>query len=380
MALSTDELQTLAGVRDPHAAAITVYLDLDPSVTSKPDDIQTRTGSVVDRARQQRPDGLSHEEKLAFDEAVERIEETLADRPSWDNGVHTHGLSVFAHGSDVFKTEAIPRELEDDAVVGEIFSLRQLAAAESRADEALVLLTSRELGRLWLLRGGRLFDVFNDEEDIENRHKKGGWAQANLQRWVDGTAERHIKDVVEHLERVHDRIGRPPIVISATEENAAVVRGAMSQETAARVIGEIGNVRDYDTARLVDAIEEHLRRLDAEHEADLLERRRAQVGRAEILPSPDDALAAISDQRVEWLLLSPRLPNLGLHIARCPRCDRLSDRPGPCPLDGEQMRPDPHGVDFAVAKTLLQGGRVWQLDDPVEELDTNRGIGVVLRF
>jgi peptide chain release factor subunit 1 len=380
MTLTTDELQTLAGVRDEHAAAISVYLDLDPSLTPKPDDIQTRTGSVTDRARQQRPDDLPHEEKLAFDAAIARIEETLVDRPSWDSGVHTHGLAVFARGEDVFHTEAITRALEDEAIVGEVFSLRQLALATSRADEALVLLASRELGRLWLLRSGRLFDVFNDEEEIENRHKKGGWAQANLQRWVDGSAERHIKEVVEHLEHVYDRLGRPPIVISASEENATLVRDHMSQETAERVIGEIGNVRDFDTAQLLEAIDEHLRRADAAHEEELLERRRAQVGRAEILPSPDEALAAISDQRVEWLLLSPRLPNLGLRIFRCPRCDRLADAPGPCPLDGEQMRRDPQGLDFAVAKTLLQGGSVWQLDEPGEELDENRGIGVIIRF
>jgi hypothetical protein len=380
MTVTTDELQTLAGVRDEHAAAISVYLDLDPSLTPKPDDIQTRTGSVVDRARQQRPDHLTHEEKLAFDAAIDRIEQTLVDRPSWDRGEHTHGLSVFARGEDVFHAEAIPQALEDDAVVGEIFSLRQLAVAASRAGEALVLLASRELGRLWLLRGGQLLDVFNDEEQIENRHKRGGWAQANLQRWVDGTAERHIKEVVEHLEHVYDRLGRPPIVISASEENATLVRGHMNQETAERVIGEIGNVRDYDTGQLLSAIAEHLRRVDAQHQEELLERRRAQVGRAEILPSPDEVLAAISDQRVEWLLLSPRLPNLGLRIYRCPRCDRLADAAGQCPLDGEQVLRDPHGLDFAVAKTLLQGGSVWQLDEPAEELDENRGIGVIIRF
>ncbi|MDX6593353.1 MAG: hypothetical protein QOJ13_2549 [Gaiellales bacterium] len=380
MTLTTDELQTLAGVRDEHAAAISVYLDLDPSLTPKPDDIQTRTGSVVDRARQQRPDDLPHDEKLAFDAALDRIKETLVDRPTWETGAHTHGVSVFARGEDVFHSEAVFRALEDDAVVGEIFSLRQLAIAASRADDALVLLASRELGRLWLLRDGRLFDVFNDEEEIENRHKRGGWAQANLQRWIDGTAERHIKDVVEHLEHIYDRLGRPPILISASEENATVVRDHMTQETSERVIGQIGNARDYDTAQLVEAIVEHLRRVDSERQEELLERRRAQVGRAEILPSPDEVLAAISDQRVEWLLLSPRLPNLGLRIYRCPRCDRLTDAPGQCPLDGERMLRDPHGLDFAVGKTLLQGGSVWQLHDPVEELDENRGIGVIIRF
>jgi hypothetical protein len=380
MGHTVEDLQTLAAVRDPHAAAISVYVDLDPSLTPTPDDIQTRTSSVVDRARQQAPDGLSHDDKLAFEAAIERIEEALTDLPSSDDGVRTRSLTVFARGEDVFEADAIPRPLEDESVVGEVFSLRQLADAASRAEEAVLLLTSRELGRLWLYRGGRLYDVFDDEEDVENRHKKGGWAQANLQRWVDGTAERHIEEVVRHLEQIYDRIGRPPVIISASEENAAIVRGHMNQEVDGRVIGQIGNVRDFDTAQLVEAIEEHLARVDADHEEELLERRRAQVGRAELLPSPDEVLAAVSDQRVEWLLLSPRLPNLGLHIARCPRCDRLSDRPGPCPLDGEQMRPDPHGLDFAVATVLQQGGSVWQVSDPVEELDENRGIGVIIRF
>lgn len=380
MTLTINELQNLAAVRDEHGAAISVYLDLDPSLTPTPDDLQSRVGSVVDRAQQQEPAGLPHDEKRAFGAAVTRIEETLVDRPAWDNGVRTHGICVFARGEDVFDAETIPHPLEDDAVVGEIFSLRQLAAAASRSSEAVVLLASRELGRLWLLRDGRLFDVFNDEEEIENRHKRGGWAQANLQRWIDGTAERHLKDVVEHLEHVYDRIGRPPIILSATEENATVVRGHMTQDVAERVIGQIGNARDFDTQQLMETAEQHLRRLDADRQEELLERRRAQVGRAEILPSPDEALAAISDQRVEWLLLSPRFPNLGLHIFRCPRCDRLSDSPGQCPLDGDQMLLDPHGIDHAVSKTLLNGGSVWELDDPIAELDENRGIGVIIRF
>src|SRR4051794_31595113 len=60
-------LQTLAEVNDEDAAAISVYLDLDPSVTATPADIASRVRSAVDRlaaASEQRSGGA----KRKFDD------------------------------------------------------------------------------------------------------------------------------------------------------------------------------------------------------------------------------------------------------------------------------------------------------------------------
>jgi hypothetical protein len=76
----------------------------------------------------------------------------------------------------------------------------------------------------------------------------------NLQRWVDRAAELHLAEVARLVDQVHDDAGRPPIVIAATDENAAIVRRHLGRQAADAVIGQIGNARDMGEQQLLEEL------------------------------------------------------------------------------------------------------------------------------
>ena len=368
-------LTSLAELRDDEETAISVYLDLDPAATPTRADLQSRVDSVIDRLHDMAPE--DRDAKRRFEPAVERIAEFLRENDVRGDG-HVHGAALFAHGEETFDARPLWHSAGDDVHVGHRFALRRLAAADSRTGDVLLVMAGRELGRVLLLRDGRLLEIVDADDDVENRHSQGGWAQSKLQRYTDRQAELHIKHVVEIVERVHARLGRPPLVVAATEENAAIVLDELGQEANAALIGTLANARDMGEPELLDALAEQAYAHDARREQELLERWAAQRGRGEAEESLDWLLGAVSDARAETLLIAA---GAAPDIFSCPQCRRLSDHAQVCPVDGAFIQGDPDGVEAVVAETLRHGGQVWELlDVDRRDLDPTGGLGVVVRF
>jgi len=65
------------------------------------------------------------------------------------------------------------------------------------------------------------------------------------------------------------------------------------------------------------------------------------------------------------------------HLERV-RAQRVSEAPGTCPLDGQELERDPDSLDLAVHDVLAHGGGVVPFDG--DALDTHGGIEALLRF
>jgi hypothetical protein len=369
-------LQTLAEVNDEDAAAISVYLDLDPSLTATPADIASRVHSAVDRlaaASEQRSGGP----KRKFDDGVDRVQRFLGEQ-DLRGGAEVHGAALFALGSDVFEALPLWRSAGEAITVGRRFALRRLAAEDARTSQVMLVIAGRELGRVVLLRDGRLIELVDADQEIENRHHQGGWAASKLQRYTDRQAVLHLAAVVEIAERVHARVGRPPIVLAGTTESTAVMRGRLGHEASAALIGELPNLRDFGEAGVLHELTALAERHDSERERAMLERHAEQLGRGELAEGLDAALIAISESRVETVLLAPGAEP---EVCVCPQCGRLSDHVQVCPLDGSFITLDPTGLEVAVAEAVCRGADVWQVTDANRDaLRASAGIGVITRY
>lgn len=376
-------LQALAAAGGPDDApeagpALSLYVDLDPSSTPTIPDTASRLRAALDALGRLRPRG-DHAALASFDAARERVEEALHDE-GLRSGGPVHGLAVFARGGAGGVLEAWPlhRSMGDLVHAGRRFALRRLAVELARTQEVLLLEASRERGRVSLLRRGVLRELLDAEDEIENRHSAGGWAQDILQRHTDRDAELHLADVAERLERVHARLGRPPLVLAATAENAAVVEGRLSQEAAAALAGRLGEARDMAEPDLVAALQRTADELDARREAELLERRTVQLAKGVAEGSLEAVVASAQDARVTTLLLSRAADPA---VWSCPQCGRLLAADGECPLDGTAVEPDPDGVEAVVGAVLAAGGDVWELLEPGRrDLDASGGLGAILRW
>jgi peptide subunit release factor 1 (eRF1) len=372
-----DELRDLAGFEAENGYAISVYLDLDPSLVPTAGDAHTRLNSLLDGAAKDgsRERELTHQQRLALRDDLDRIRRWF-DAEFERNGAH--GLAIFCAGLDnVWRPLPLTEVVPDRIKVDQLLYLAPLVPLVGRGEGALVLVVSREQGHFYRLRAGRLEDLADFFEEQPRRHDQGGLAQARLQRHVDELVHEHLKKVAEELDRFVRRLRKPQVVVAAGEETWAELEGLLSQEARSVVAGVAHADAHASAPELLAVAAPVLERWRAEKETEVVDRWREELGRKGRAASGWRAtLEAASDARVELLLFQEGAEH---EARRCPACGRLSLDGAKCPLDGTQLEHSKDGLDLAVHQTLAHGGRVWAVRHR-DDLDADGGIGALLRF
>ena len=373
-----DELRDLAGFEAENGFAVSVYLDLDPSTVPTAGDAQTRLNSLLDGAAKEngaKARELSHQQRLALREDLERIRRYFEAEFERDGA---HGLAIFCAGLDnVWRPLPLTEVVPDDIKVGQLLFLAPLVPLVGRGEGALVLVVSREQGRFYRLRAGRLEDLADHFDEQPRRHDQGGWAQARLQRRADELVHDHLKRVAEELDRFVRRLRKPQVVVVAGEETWGEFEGLLSQEGRSVIAGVAHAEAHAQPPELLAVAAPVLERWQVGRETEVVDRWSEELGRnGRAAAGWQATLEAASDARVELLLFREGANH---EAKRCPACGRLSVGGSKCPLDGTQLDESPDGLDLAVHQTLAHGGRIWAVRHR-DDLDAAAGIGALLRF
>jgi hypothetical protein len=373
-----EELRDLAGVHAQRGLAISLYLDLDPSVSPTPGDAQTRLRSLLDQGAKADGAGkgeLTHAERVGLRDDFERIRryfETEFER----NGARA--VAVFCAGLDgVWRSLPLTEAVPDGIRLGRDLYLAPLVPLVGRGDGALVVVVSREQGRLYRLRAGRLEGLADLSEKQPRRHDQGGWSQANMQRHADELAQEHLRRVADEVDRAVRADDGAEVVVVASDETWAEFEDVVAPETRSAIAGVAHAKAHAQGTELLSAAGPVLERRRAEREVELLERWREEAGRDGRASSGWAAtLEAASDGRVEQLLYQE---GANRPAKRCPACGRIAAEGESCPLDGTAFESSEDGLNLAVQRTLAHGGTVWAVRGR-RDLDPVEGIGALLRF
>jgi peptide chain release factor subunit 1 len=373
-----DELRDLAGFEAEKGCAISLYLDLDPHSVPTVGDAATRLNSLLDEGA--RADGanrrdLSHDQRGALRADFERIRRFFEAEFS-RNGAH--GLAIFCAGLDnVWRPLPLTEPVSDEIKIGHSLYLAPLVPLVGRGEGALVVVVSREQGRIYRLQAGRLQPVADHFDEQPRRHDQGGWSQARFQRHVDELAEEHLRRVADEVDRLVRRLRSAQVVVVASEETWAEFSELLAQETRAAVAGVAQAEAHAHPPELLEAAAPVLERWRAEREREVVARWRDEAGRdGRAAAGWQATLEAASDGRVEILLFQEGARRAA---RRCPACGRIAADESKCPLDGTQMEHSPDGLDLAVHQTLAHGGTVWAVRHR-RDLDPVDGIGALLRY
>jgi peptide chain release factor subunit 1 len=373
-----DQLRELARFRAQNGCAISLYLDLDPSLTPTPDVAATRENALIDEIERsdaaRRPD-LTHEQKEGLRKDVERLRSFFENEFDREG---SHGFAVFSAQLDnVWRPMSLTERVPDLVKVGRSLHLAPLVPLVGRGEGALVAVVSRERGDVYRLHEGRLEEIVEHFHEQPGRHDQGGWSQARYQRHIEKLVHDHLKEVAETLDRQVRELGHPPLVIVAAEETRADLEETFSHEVKKAVVGWTTADAHAGPAELLADVEPLLESRHAEQETEAVEHWKAEAGRNGRATSGWGAtLEAASDGRVELLLFQNGVDRPAWE---CPACGRLASEGGSCPLDGTQMEERKEGLDLAVHQTLAHGGTVLALRER-QDLEPVEGIGSLLRF
>jgi peptide chain release factor subunit 1 len=371
-----EDVRKLAEYRAQRGRAISLYVDLDPSVSPTAAQAATRVKALIADGHK---DGAgldqTHQEREALKRDFERIERYFDQEFSRDGA---HGFALFCAGLDKLWIQLqLPDRVPDKIKVERDFYLAPLAPLVGRGDGALVAAVNRERGSLYRLRGGRLDQAADLSEEQPRRHDQGGWSQSRFQRHVDELAAEHLRDVADEVNRRIRRNRHVRLVVVGPEEQRTEFEELLSQEARQALAGFASAEAHAGPPELLAAAAPLLERARAAEESAQLDRWREEIGRnGRAVAGWAGTLEAASDGRVELLLYDEGAQRPAW---QCPKCGRASAEGGSCPLDGTELEQRREGLDLALHQTLAHGGGVCVVRER-QDLEPLEGIGALLRY
>jgi peptide chain release factor subunit 1 len=376
--LTWEQLRELAGFRAGNGCAVSLYVNLDPSETPTPPAVETRVNSLLDTAERQLDERKS---QLPRDQR-EGLKQDLKRVAAWfDDGFDrqgVRGIAVFAAGLDNFwETVTVPETVTDEVHIGKDLYLAPLARLAGRAG-GLVAFVGRERGQVWRLRGGQLFEIADQSDEVPGQHDQGGWSQSRYERHIENLVGQHLRDVAATLDRSVRKLRGVPVVLIGGEEIRSEFEALLSNEVRSCVAGWTAAQAHADGTQVLAAAKPVLEAWSAQREQGLLERWREEAGKNGRAASGwESTLEAASDGRVDLLLVQDGVDRPAY---QCPQCGRAQMRNGSCPLDGTTMEARDGGLDLALHQTLAHGGTVHVIRSDRHDLEPVGGVAALLRF
>jgi peptide chain release factor subunit 1 len=371
--VTTNLLRDLAAFRARNGCALSIYLDLDPSVTPTTPDVEAKFRARLNEAEKladERAD--SRDCRLALRDDLERLRRWWDDEFDRDG---VHGLALFASSADGFFRALPLADNVDDAIsIGE--DLQVVPLVDRLGGEGtLIAVVSREQGRVYRLASGRLEEIVDETEEQPGQHAQGGWSQARYQRHIEHLVQQHLKTVGDAIERRARGDAAVQLVVVCPEEMRGTFAATLSQEASDAVVGWASAEAHVNDTELLRVVRPLLAEADARlHEAALARfaEERGRGGRA--AAGWQETLDAAADTRVDVLFLEE---GANRDLWQCPECRRGYVEDGTCAVDGLALVHRDDGVGVPIQHALANGGLVMKVGRGALDGDE---IGALLRF
>jgi hypothetical protein len=386
--VTTERLRRLAKARPRDGGKVlSVYVDLDPSEfptgTARSSAITSALDDADREVREARE--LEHEARIGLRSGLERVRRFL--REEFDPS-GAHGVATFVDSGDrLFEALKLPVGVAHRAVIDDTPFIEPLAGLDPDS-RFLVVLCNRRVGRLLFGSAEGLREVERVEDDVPGQHRQGGLSQPRYERSIDNEAMRHVRRVGELAGRRFGQRALDGVLLGAPEETIARLEESLPNGLRKHVIGHVDV--DVENASPDDVLADargELQRIEREREDDALARLREGLsgGPRPAVAGLADVLEALTERRVETLLISAGMAAPG---RECPRCGWLGVAGDQCPLDGTKTIAREDIIPTAVQRALMQSADVRFLRPRAPEgepatagpMDMYRGIGAALRF
>ena len=260
---------------------LSVFLNLDPTEFATPSARSSAVTSVMtDAARKvESKDGLSHDERMALRDDVERVRDVLLSDVA-ANG--TRAVAVYACGpADLLEVVRLRRPVENKVVLDRTAFVEPLVL-HGTDEQWLVLLTNRRAARLFVGPGDALEETDRFVDDEHSEYQKQGWSPTKFQRAEEKEVKDHLANAAELAFDVYKRRELDRVLIGAPDELLSEFKGKLHPYLRERIVGRIAV--DVENASLDDVcgaakplILDHVRKCERE----ALDRlRRASAGGA----------------------------------------------------------------------------------------------------
>jgi peptide chain release factor subunit 1 len=370
VAITEDDIRSLAAFKGEGAPVTSVYLDVDGGRHIRYQDV-LHSADLLLRDVVGKNDG---DPSVAAD--VERVQELL--RGGIDRS-RTRGLAVFSCSAhDFWRVVELPVAVRNQVVVNHTPYVRQLEVVVDEYERFGLLLADKQRARVLvyelgeLLESTELTDELPRAEDDDHSRRRD-----QTDSHTSALVHQHLRHAADAAFRIFKDRGFERLIIGAPDEIASELESLLHPYLKERLEARcaIGvNASDDDVRAAALAVEADIER---RKESELVSRLRDAVGAHQRgVAGLDDTLRSLVERRVETLVVSHGYTHAGW---RCPSCDYIGRIGRACPVCTSEMHVVDDVVEEAVEEALAQSCDV-EICVGNADLDVLGRIGALLRF
>src|SRR3954470_5742182 len=243
-------LKALSAVHPEEGRVLSVFLNLDPTQFATAAARSSAITSVLTAAahKVEEKDGLTHDERMALRDDVERVRDVLLNSDIAANG--TRAVAVYACGpEDLLEIVRLRRPVENHVVLDRTPCVEPLVM-QGTDERWMVLLANRRCARLFFGPGDALEETDRYVDDVHSQHQQGGWSQMRYQRSVEKEVSDHLQNTAELAFDLYKHRGADRVLVAAPDELISDFKSKLHPYLTERVVGKI-NV-DIENASLDD--------------------------------------------------------------------------------------------------------------------------------
>jgi peptide chain release factor subunit 1 len=368
-----DQLRSLAELRLDRPVVLSLYLNLDPSQFATPPARKTSVRSLLDEAerRLREVDGLSHQDKMALQAALERATRFLENELPSDGA---HGLAVFAsEPNGLFEAVKLPRSVPNRVAIGHSPLVGPLARLARRERWCLALVNRRD-ARIFRGSPDGLREVEQIHDDVSGQHDQGGWSQARYQRGIEKEKDDHLRDTGEALMRHFRRQPFERLIVGGPREVVTDFEQKLHHYLRERLAGRIEvDVERSNADQVLEAARPLIEKLEHRRELEALEKlgERGACGLEDVLPP-------LHERRVELLILDEQFG--GVTGVQCLECGWLGLEGDHCPADGSELVEPEDLTEAMIELSVQQSADLLAVHHERGVLEAYGGAAALLRF
>jgi peptide subunit release factor 1 (eRF1) len=374
---SRETIRRLAQYRPERGKVWSLYLNLDPSQFATAQARASQARSVIDegRRRLKRADGLSHDEKVALREDLERADAYLQDGL---DARGAHAVALFLSGpANYFEALKLSRPVPSQVVIDDSPFIEPLTGLASRGTWA-VLLVNRRTGRLLTGSPARLEELEGFRDDAAGADEGGGGVESRDQHAVDSDVRDHLKQTADLAFRHLQRAPFDRLLLGCQSEICGDVEAKLHSYLRDRLAGRFDvDVENATPDQVRESAADLMEDDERQREREALDRLAGGVGAGgRAAAGLEEVLATLVERRVDTLLVDEGFAAAGV---TCPRCGWVGASQTRCPVDGGPLERRDDIVEAAVEMAVTQSADVVKVrhHDDLRERDR---IGAVLRF
>ena len=328
----------------------------------------------INENRDKLPEGS--EERQAFEEDVQKIDEYLA---SLDSDVQ--GVAVFACAkAGLFKKYEFRIPFEENLFF--IFDrphLYPLIRLVSQNRRFAVVQADTNSAHIYVFSRGEVISREDIQNEKTNRSEVGGWSQMRYQRHIENFHQQHAKEVMAELEKLvrAEHIER---IILAGDETVIIpiLKGEVSKELQDKVIDTMPLSVNAAEHEVLDAAEQIIHRHDSLEEMKAIETLKEQDYENGLgVTSVAKVLPALLNGQVQELYISSNFDNIDYNIGQVNKIF-LNYAPG---IDEDLPNAKRTGlvIDEILRMAAQTADEIRFIDDD-DLLKESGGVGALLRY